>query len=109
MGIYVGVDFKARQPTFVLLLNRITKDEPLTFCRTCINTMLVAVQNFQTMTVNEFIKKLEQLQPKLREKEIVIECPNGLIVEPSVKMLLEDKWNLFGGVENVKSMIVTWQ
>lgn len=61
------------------------------------------------MTVNKFIEKLQQLQPKLRDKEIVISCPNGLIVEPSVKMLLEDKWNLFGGVENVKAMILTWE
>lgn len=61
------------------------------------------------MTVNKFIKLLEELQPKLREKEIVIRSPNGLIVNPSVKMLLDDETNLFGGVENVKAMIITWE
>jgi hypothetical protein len=61
------------------------------------------------MTVNEFIKKLESLQPKLRDKEIVIGCPNGLTVEPSVKMLLEDRMNIFGGIDNVKAMIITWE
>ncbi len=51
------------------------------------------------MTVNDFIKRLQELQPKLREKDIVIGCPNGETTEPSIKMLLEDKWNLFGGIE----------
>ena len=60
------------------------------------------------MTVNDFIKKLEQLQPALREKEIVVICPNGETAEPSIKMQLSDKWNLFGGVDNVSQMILTY-
>lgn len=40
-GIYAGVDFKARQSILAQQLNRITKDEPLTFCHTCINTNIV--------------------------------------------------------------------
>jgi len=46
LGIYVGVGFMARQSILAQKLNRITKDEPLIFCHTYINTMLVAVQNF---------------------------------------------------------------
>ena len=61
------------------------------------------------MTVNEFIKKLERLQPALREKDIVITAPNGLECEPAVRMQLEDKWNLFGGIANVKNMVVTYE
>jgi len=61
------------------------------------------------MTVNEFIKKLQQLQPKLREKDIVISAPNGIVVKPSIKMVLKDKMNLFGGVENVEAMILTYE
>ena len=61
------------------------------------------------MTVNDFIKELQRLQPKLRDKDVVIQCPNGLLVEPKAKMLLKDEKNIFGGIENVKSMVITWQ
>ena len=61
------------------------------------------------MTVNEFIKELQRLQPKLREKDIVITCPNGMCVKPSIKMLLEDEKIIFGGIENIESMVITWQ
>ena len=40
-GIYAGVGFKARQPILAQQINRITKDEPITFCHTCINTNVV--------------------------------------------------------------------
>ena len=60
------------------------------------------------MTVNDFIKELQSLQPKLRDKDIVITCPNGLQVEPKVKMqLIEMRFD--GGVENVKNMVITYQ
>jgi len=61
------------------------------------------------MTVNEFIDKLQNLAPRLREKEIVIGCPNGETTEPSIKMQLNDKWDLFGGIDNIKAMILTYE
>jgi len=59
------------------------------------------------MTVNDFIRELQSLQPKLREKEIVIMMPNGILVEPKAKMVLADPMNIFGGIDNVKQMIIT--
>lgn len=59
------------------------------------------------MTVNDFIKKLQQLQPKLKDKELVISSPNGLIVSPKLKMLLKDETRPFSGVDNVSSVIIT--
>jgi len=62
----------------------------------------------ENMTVNQFIKKLQELQPALREKHIIIVTPNGMEVDPEIKMLLEDKYNLFGGIDNVKAMVITF-
>lgn len=61
------------------------------------------------MTVNEFIKELKRLRAELREKEIVISAPNGLQFEPKVKQQLKDPYNVFGGIENVKNMIITYE
>lgn len=61
------------------------------------------------MTVDEFIKKLQMLQPKLRAKDIVITAPNGLQFEPKVKQQLIEPYNVFGGVENIKNMVVTFE
>lgn len=60
------------------------------------------------MTVNEFIKHLQALQPKLRDKNIVITAPNGLQFEPKVKQQLKDPYNVFGGIENVEHMVITY-
>lgn len=60
------------------------------------------------MTVNEFIIKLQALQPKLREKDIVIVAPNGTVCSPEVKMVAEDPYNIFGGIENIKQMLITY-
>ena len=61
------------------------------------------------MTVDEFIKELQGLNPKLRSKDIVITAPNGLQFEPKIKQQLLEPYNIFGGIENVKNMVVTFQ
>lgn len=59
------------------------------------------------MTVNDFIKNLQNLKPELREKEIVILCSNGLMVEPKIKQQPIDPYNIFGGSENVKNIVIS--
>jgi hypothetical protein len=61
------------------------------------------------MTVNEFIKELQRLQPALREKDIVITAPNGLQFEPKIKQQLTDYHHIFIGIENIKNMIITFE
>lgn len=61
------------------------------------------------MTVDDLIKELSALQPALRAKEVIIIAPNGEETFPSIKQQLVDKYNIFGGVENVKNMVLTWQ
>jgi len=60
------------------------------------------------MTVDEFIKELNQLKPALRAKDIVITAPNGLQFEPKVKQQLIDQYNVFGGIDNIKNMVITY-
>ena len=40
-------------------------------------------------TINDFIKNLQQISPEKRELPLVIDCPNGLETNPSIKM----RWN----------------
>lgn len=61
------------------------------------------------MTINDFIKDLQRLNPELRAKKIVITAPNGLQFSPKVKMQLIDEYNVFGGIENVKDMVLTYE
>lgn len=58
------------------------------------------------MTVNDFIKELSNLNPKLKEKKIVISTPNGLLVSPKVKQVLKESY-IFGGYDNIDAMIIT--
>ena len=41
------------------------------------------------MKVKEFIKELQKLKPSLQESDIFIECKNGLIVEPKIKIYID--------------------
>jgi hypothetical protein len=56
------------------------------------------------MTVNDFIKILQKLKPSLLEGEVLISCPNGLLVEPKIKMLFNPET---GEIET--KTILTWQ
>jgi hypothetical protein len=60
------------------------------------------------MTVDEFIKVLQNLNPALRAKDIVITAPNGLQFEPKIKQQLIEPYNVFGGIDNVKNMVITY-
>lgn len=42
------------------------------------------------MTVNEFIKRLQQIHPNKRDKEVVVLTPNGMLVEPVIKQLWDN-------------------
>jgi hypothetical protein len=60
------------------------------------------------MTIDDFIKELQRLKPELRAKNVVITAPNGLQFAPKVKQQLIDQYNVFGGPENVKDMVITY-
>ena len=55
-------------------------------------------------TIDQFIKRLQAISEDKRKLPLVIACPNGLLVEPKIKMVMKD--NLpFNGVEK---MIITY-
>jgi len=64
------------------------------------------------MTVNEFIKQLENLKPSLREGEIFLVASNGILFEPKAKTLLNEGYYPFDNVEDkikIKGTIITYE
>lgn len=62
------------------------------------------------MTVNDLIKHLENYSDEMKEKEIRIVCPNGLLVDPMIKFVLKDKSQIFNyGCDNIKTIVFTWE
>lgn len=58
-------------------------------------------------TINDFIKELQAISPNKRDLPLVIDCPNGLEVYPSIKMRLK-KDGVFL-IDEVEKMVITWQ
>lgn len=47
---------------------------------------------------------------KFMDTEVEIECPNELLVSPSIKFKLKDESNIFNrSVENVESIVLSWR
>ena len=60
------------------------------------------------MTVNEFIKKLQSYNKDLKEKHIQIQAPNGIIMNPEIKLVLKDNYDVLNhGADNVDYLIIT--
>ena len=58
-------------------------------------------------TINDFIKELECISKDKRELPLKIICPNGLEVEPTIKMKFENYGSPLLG-DKLESMLVTW-
>jgi len=60
------------------------------------------------MTVNELIKYLQSYKSELREKHIQIQAPNGIIMNPEIKLVLKNKYDVLNhGADNVDYLIIT--
>ncbi len=57
------------------------------------------------MKVSDLIKTLESLNDELKEKDIKIMCPNGIVVSPEIKMVLNKEYDFNSGV---KYMMITY-
>ena len=60
------------------------------------------------MNIDEFIKELQQVSEEKRKLPLTIACPNGLMVEPKIKMKFKDGTMLTNKAE-VEEMVVSWQ
>ena len=56
-------------------------------------------------TINDFIKDLQAISPDKRELPLVIDCPNGIEVYPSIKMRTKDGMPF----SELESMVITWE
>ena len=59
-------------------------------------------------TIDDFIKELQRISEDKRKLPLVIDCPNGLEVEPSIKMRFKDGI-MFTKDSKVEKMVITWQ
>lgn len=60
------------------------------------------------MTVNELIVKLQSISTDKKELPIIIHCPNGLEVEPKIKMKFENYGSPLLG-DKLEAMVITWK
>ena len=59
-------------------------------------------------TIDDFIKELQSISEDKRKLPLVITCPNGLEVYPSIKMKFENFGSPLLG-DKIESMMITWQ
>lgn len=58
-------------------------------------------------TINDFIKELESISEDKKKLPLIIQCPNGLEVEPQIKMKFENYGNPLLG-DKLEAMVITW-
>lgn len=58
-------------------------------------------------TIDEFIKKLQSISEDKRKLPLVIDCPNGIQVEPSIKMRWDEPHEMFK--KKPDKMVITWR
>jgi hypothetical protein len=57
-------------------------------------------------TINDFIRELQNISEEKRNLPLVIDCPNGLEVYPSIKMRWDDQLEIFS--KKPDKMVITW-
>lgn len=60
------------------------------------------------MSIDGFIRKLKMISPDKRKLPLHIQCPNGLLTEPNIKMVHQNVESPYVGDE-ITSMVITWR
>lgn len=60
------------------------------------------------MTIDKFIVELQRISEDKRKLPLIIQCPNGIEVEPKIKMKFENYGSPILGAE-LEAMVITWQ
>ena len=58
-------------------------------------------------TIDDFIKELQQISPDKKQLPLVIQCPNGELTYPKVKMMWDDQMEIFQ--KGPDKMSITWE
>ncbi len=58
-------------------------------------------------TIDDFIKELQRISENKRKLPLVIQCPNGELTSPSIKMMWDEPIEMFE--KEPDKMIITWK
>jgi len=62
------------------------------------------------MKVKHFIEKLDSIKDELKEKEVRIVAPNGLLMEPQIRYDQKDPMKVLDfSDENVERIVLHWE
>ena len=59
------------------------------------------------MNTKDLIKALQRISPDKQDLPIRIECPNGLMVEPKIKLQFADPMDIFSKKAKVVGLVLT--
>jgi len=58
-------------------------------------------------TTDDFIKELQMISEDKRKLPLVVQCPNGELTYPTIKMFWDDQSNV--GKTNPDKMFIDWR
>jgi hypothetical protein len=58
-------------------------------------------------TIDDFIKELQRISEEKRKLPLMIQCPNGELTSPSIKMSWDDESQVLS--HGPDKMIITWR
>ena len=58
-------------------------------------------------TIDDFIKELQRISEEKRKLPLVIQCTNGELTSPSIKMMWDEPLMMFE--KEPDKMIITWR
>jgi hypothetical protein len=58
-------------------------------------------------TIDDFIKELQRISEEKRKLPLVIQCPNGELTSPSIKMMWDEPLMMFE--KEPDKMIISWR
>ena len=58
-------------------------------------------------TIDDFIKELQRISEEKRNLPLVVQCPNGEVTTPSIKMMWDDPMEIMSKPPD--KMIISWR
>ena len=58
-------------------------------------------------TIDDFIKELQRISEDKRKLPLVVQCPNGELTSPSIKMMWDDPLMMFE--KEPDKMFISWR